>query len=87
MPTPNTSSSTPCIEVCAVRTSSRKACTGSMKVDERCVVRSSATPASSAAASIWGGTSSPLVTTRQATSWAKNWRSTASARSRGSVAR
>ena len=57
-----------------------------MKVDERWVLRRIGTPASSAAAVISGGTSSPFVTTRQARSWPKKLRSTSTARSRGRVA-
>ena len=50
----------------AVSTSSRQFWMFSMKVEDRCEVRSSGTPASSAAAPISGGISRSFVTTRQA---------------------
>ena len=87
MPTPSTSSSTPCMEVLAVSCSSRKLCTPSMKVEERCEERKTGTPASSPAASMSGGISMSFVTTRQATSWAKKARRTSTRRSRGRVLR
>ena len=58
-----------------------------MKAEERCVVCSTGTACSSAAATRSAGTGNPFVTTRQAMSCEKKACRTSRARSFGSVAR